>query len=208
MRAAVTTASATTPTLRTAGDLRPVVPSMLDVDHRPFAPAVTDPRLESIAEKVRVGRRLSLADGEVRCSRRRTSGRCANCQPCWTACTPGGGISTSTGTSTTERVRAVVQVLRVLPQEGSARRVHEVAGRCAAEVRRAVENGATEMHMVGGLTRTCREFYPELVSAVRDERVRLGPIFMSRRLPLSRSCTLRRSPSSYARIGRRGSVRC
>ena len=176
MRTAVTTAAATTPTLRPAGDLSPVVPSMMDVDRRPFAPALTDPRLVSIAEKVRVGRRLSLADGEVLFST----------PDIWTVCElanlvrdrlhPGVGYFNINRHFNYSNVCALsckfCEFYRKKDQPGAYTRSLDDA---RAEVRRAVENGATEMHMVGGLHPYLPwSYYPELVSAVRDEARSLG----------------------------------
>jgi len=149
---------------------------MLDVDRRPFAPSLTDPRLGGIAEKVRLGHRLSLADGELLFST----------PDIWTVCElanlvrdrlhPGVGYYNINRHFNYSNVCALsckfCEFYRKKDQPGAYTRSMDDA---RTEVRRAVENGATEMHMVGGLHPYLPwSYYPELVSTVRDEARALG----------------------------------
>ncbi len=133
-------------------------------------PPSFDPRLEPIRAKIEAGERLSIADGELLYAtgdiwtvieladgvRRRLHGDIA-----WY------NINRHLNYSNVCALRCKFCEFRRRPGEPGAytRTLDDIR----AEARRALECGATEMHIVGGLhTNLPWEYYPDMLSALRD----------------------------------------
>ncbi|MDQ7013328.1 MAG: radical SAM protein [Planctomycetota bacterium] len=135
-----------------------------------------DPALDPIAAKVRAGERLSLEDGRVLFAT----------PDIWTVCGLADGVRRRLHGDVTyyninrhlnySNVCALsctfCEFYRKRGDEGAYE--HSIAD-VRAEARGAIESGATEMHIVGGLHPYLPfAYYTELVSAIREEAEALG----------------------------------
>lgn len=143
---------------------------------RPASPSFLDPRLAPIRQKVLAGERLSLDDGDLLFAT----------PDLWTVCELADLVRRRLHAD-----RAYYNVNRHMNysnvcalsckfcefyrKEGEAGAYTRDMDYVRTEVRKAVEMGATEMHIVGGLhPKLPWSYYPELMSTIRDQAQALG----------------------------------
>jgi aminodeoxyfutalosine synthase len=155
-----------------------MTPALLDTAPRrsPLPVGVRDPRLDAIAAKVRAGERLSLGDGEVLFQtpdlytvlgladevRRRLHGDRAF-------------YNINRHLNYSNVCALSCKFCEFYRKQGDDGAYTRDMAYVRDEVAKAVEGGATEMHSVGGLHPYLPwDYYPELVSTIRDTARSLG----------------------------------
>ena len=143
---------------------------------RPLARPQRDPRLDPIQSKVRQGRRLSLDDGELLYTTKDIWSVIEMAQIVRDRMHPGVAYYNINRHLNYSNICALsckfCEFYRKKDQPGAYTRDESYI---REEARKAIESGATEMHIVGGLHPYLPwDYYPDMLGWIRDEVVSLG----------------------------------
>jgi len=137
----------------------------------PAAPPSADPRLDAIRDKVLAGERLTLDDGDL----------LYTTTDIWTVCELADAVRRRLhGDAAYYNINRHFNYSNVCAlsckfcdfyaKRGDAHAYTRSLDDARAEARRAIEAGATEIHIVGGLDPYLPwDYYPDLLRAIRDE---------------------------------------